>query len=96
MAIPQIGEIQDDSPTASPPSTLVNASTASTTTPALPRHHRHQIPIHSRLPCLHVPVEIYSHMHETRDESRDMQVDEWRQLGYETEYPNGGNWEFSV
>jgi len=41
-------------------------------------------------------VGIYSHVHETRKGSRDMQVDEWRQLGYETECLNGGNWEFSV
>jgi len=41
-------------------------------------------------------VGIYSHVYETRDKSRDMQVDGWRQLGYETECPNGGNWEFSV
>ena len=41
-------------------------------------------------------VGIYSHVHGTRDRSRDMQAVEWRQLGYETECPNGGNWEFSV
>ena len=41
-------------------------------------------------------VGIYSHVYGTRDKSRDRQLDGWRQLGYETECPNGGNWEFSV
>jgi len=41
-------------------------------------------------------VGIYSHVHGTRDRSQDMLVDEWRQLGYETECLNRGNWESSV
>jgi len=42
------------------------------------------------------PGGIHSHVHRTGDGLQDMQVEGWRQLEYETESPNGGNWEFSI